>query len=168
MDVRVIFGLGALMSLLSSLVAATLYVWPWLRARDRNRALAALVTPHMFIRFFGLSLLVVGVVAPSLPSAFATPAAYGDFVAGILAIVATIGLAKDAGWAIAAVWIFNVWGTADLLFAGYEGQHVHLMPGTLGAAFYLPTALVPALLVTHLLIFGLLFRKAGKKAAKLA
>jgi hypothetical protein len=36
--------------------------------------------------------LVPGVVSPLLPLGFAIPAAYGDFIAGILAIVATIAL----------------------------------------------------------------------------
>jgi hypothetical protein len=113
----------------------------------------------MFIRFLGLSFLVPGVVSPALPAAFAVPAAYGDFVAGILAIAAIVALAKRATWAIAAVWIFNIWGTGDLLFAIYSGPHAQIQPGTLGAAFYLPTAIVPSVLVTHFLVFRLLLRK---------
>jgi len=147
------------MSMVSCLVIAKLYAWPWLRARDRDQALVSLVAPHMFIRFLGLSLLVPGVVSPGLPAAFAVPAAYGDFVAGILAIAATIALAKRASWALVAVWIFNIWGAGDLLFAFYSGPHAQIQPGTLGAAFFLPTAIVPSLLVTHFLVFGLLLRK---------
>ena len=162
MDVRVIFALSALMSLVSCSVIAKLYVWPWLRARARDQALVSLVAPHMFLRFIGLSFLVPGVVSPALPAAFAMPTAYGDFVAGILAIAATIALAKRASWAIAAAWIFNVWGAADLLFAFYSGPHAQIQPGTLGAAFYLPTAIVPSLLVTHFLVFRLLLRKEPK------
>jgi hypothetical protein len=94
-----------------------------------------------------------------LPAGFAIPAAYGDFVAGILAIVATIALVNRASWASASVWLFNVWGAADLLFAFYQGTQVGLQPGMLGPAFYLVTALVPALLVTHFLLFGLLVRR---------
>jgi hypothetical protein len=159
MDVLLIFALSALMSLVSSAVIARLYVWPWLQAKSRNQALVSLVAPHMFLRFIGLSLLVPGVVSPALPAAFALPAAYGDFAAGILAIIATIALAKHASWAVPAVWLFNVWGAVDLLFAFYEGPHAGLQPGTLGAAFYLITAIVPLLLTTHFLIFRLLMRK---------
>jgi hypothetical protein len=46
------------------------------------------------------------------------------------------GLARTADWAIATVWIFNVWGLADLLFAFYKGARVNLEPGALGAGFY--------------------------------
>ena len=158
MDVRAIFGIDVLMSSVSSVGAATLYVWPQLRRIETERALAVLVAPHLFLRFIGLSFLVPGVVSPSLPAAFAVPAAYGDLVAGILAIFAVAALARRSATARAAVWLFNVWGAADLVFAGYQGRHVQLHPGALGAAFFIVTALVPPLLVTHGLIFGLLAR----------
>jgi hypothetical protein len=111
------------------------------------------------LRFIGLSFPVPGVVSPALPAAFAAPAAYGDFVAGILAVIATIALAKRVSWAVAVAWQFNVWGAADLLFAFYQGPHAGLHPGTLGTAFYIPTAIVPPLLTTHFLIFRLHLRK---------
>ncbi len=165
MDVRAIFGLSAAMSLVSSLVAARLFLWPWLRERSREQALAGLIAPHMFLRFIGMSFLVVGVVSPSLPAGFAVPAAWGDFVAGVLAIVATLALSSGARWALGAAWVFNVWGAADLLLAFYLGPHLQIRPETLGAAFFLPTAIVPPLLVSHFLTFGVLARRKAASAA---
>jgi hypothetical protein len=159
MDIRAIFGIGVLASFVSSVVVAKLYVWPWLRPRGRYEALAPLLAPHMFLRFIGLSFLVPGVVSAALPAAFAVPAAYGDLVAGLLAIIAVTAVAKHTHWAIGAVWVFNVWGAADLLFAFYQGPHAQIHPEALGAAFYLPTAIVPPLLVTHFLIFRILIRR---------
>ncbi len=156
-----IFGISTFASFVSSVVAARLFVWPRLQSVERDRALALLVAPHMFLRFIGLSLLVPGVVSPFLPPGFAIPTAVGDFVAGVLAIVAAIGLANRSSWATASVWLFNIWGTADFLLAFYEGPHAGLQPGTLGAAFFIVTALVPPLLVTHALIFGLLARRTA-------
>lgn len=130
MDTRAIFGINVLMSFVSSIVIAKLHVWPWLRNKDRNSALTVLVAPHMFLRFIGLSFIIPGVVSSQLPSTFAVPAAWGDFVAGLLAIVATIALARRANWAIACVWVFNLWGAADLLFAFVQGARVGLEPGT--------------------------------------
>lgn len=158
MNVHAVFGLSALMSLVASAVGAKLFIWPWLRTMHRNAALVPLVAPHMFFRFIGLSFLMPGVVSPSLPSAFAIPAAYGDFVAGIFAILATLSLAGRWPWAIAFVWVFNVWGVADLLFAGFQGSHLQIDPGALRAAFFIPTAIVPPLLVTHGLMLWLLVR----------
>jgi hypothetical protein len=155
-NARAAFGLSILMSLLSSIVVAMLFVWPWLRTSNHGQALIWMVAPHMFLRFIGISFLVPGVVSGSLPKAWAAPAGYGDFIAGILAIIATLALAETAAWAILAVWIFNLWGAADLLFAFYKGARVRLEPGSLGAAFYIVTAIVPPLLVSHALIFALL------------
>ncbi|MGC1686512.1 MAG: hypothetical protein WA734_12890 [Candidatus Acidiferrales bacterium] len=144
------------MSLVSSGVIAQRYAWPRLRMMNRDQALRVLVAPHMFLRFIGLSFLVPGVVSSSLPAAFAVPAAYGDFVAGILAIAATVALSRGASWAVALVWLFNIWGAADFLFAIVQALRVHIDAGALGAAFFIPTAVVPPLLVTHALIFRVL------------
>ncbi len=153
MNPRAVFGLSILSSMTSSIVVALVFVWPWLRTINIEHALIWLVVPHMFFRFIGLSFLVPGVVSESLPKSWAGPAGYGDFVAGILAIISTAALAHKASWAILAVWIFNVWGAADLLFAFYKGARVRLEPGSLGAGFYIVTAIVPPLLVSHALIF---------------
>ena len=158
MNSRAAFGLSILMSLSSSIMAAVLLAWPRLQTSSSEQALIWLVAPHLFLRFIGISFLVPGVVSPSLPKAWAVPAGYGDLAAGILAIIATAALALSAAWAIAAVWIFNVWGAADLLFAFYQGARLRLEPGSLGAGFYIVTAIVPPLLVSHALIFGLLMR----------
>jgi hypothetical protein len=128
------------------------------RNGNSDQSRSCLVAPHMILRFLGISFFVPGVVSGSLPRVWAAPAGYGDFVAGVLAIIATIALAETAAWAILAVWIFNLWGAADLLFAFYKGARVRLEPGSLGAAFYIVTAIVPRLLVSHALIFALLLR----------
>jgi hypothetical protein len=155
---NLLFAISTLLSLLGSGILAQLYLLPWLRRVIRNDALSFLVSPHVLFRLIGLSFLVRGVVSPEVPAAFAVPAAYGDLVADVIAIVTIVALSKGASWAIASVWVFNVWGTADLLFAGYQGLRVHMDPGMLGAAFFIPTAIVPPLLVTHGLIFWLLVR----------
>lgn len=158
MDIRVIFGLSVLLSFIASGLVTWLYVWPRLKELSRNAALAVLVIPHTF-RFIGLSFLVAGVVSPKLPSAFATPAAYGDLVATILAIASVIVLYNRISWAVYLVWIFNIWGTLDFLVAFYEGiTGLPDGPGAFGAAFYIPTVVVPPLFIAHILIFRLLLR----------
>ena len=153
-----LFGLSILMSFLAFAVVTKVYIWPRLRVMRLADALIPLVIPHIF-RFEGLSFLIPGVVSPALSPAFAIPAAYGDLVAAILAGVATLSLVARASWAIPIVWVFNVWGAVDLLNAFYQGRNsVGIDPGLLGAAFFIPTAVVPPLLVTHGLIFWLLMR----------
>ncbi len=71
-------------------------------------------------------------------------------------------LSRRVAGALTVVWAFNIWGSADLLFAIYQGLiGVGVEPGMLGAAFFIPTVIVPFLLVTHVLIFMLLLRPAG-------
>jgi hypothetical protein len=158
MNSDALFGLSILMSFIAFGTVTKLYVWPRLRVMRREEALLPLVVPHTF-RFIGLSFLIPGVVSPSLSPAFAVPVAYGDLVAAILALVATLALSARASWAIPIVWVFNLWGTVDLLHAIYQGQiGARIGPESLGAAFYIPTVVVPALLVMHALIFWQLLR----------
>ena len=134
-------------------IVADRYIWPELRLRQRAEALRPLLVLHSF-RFIGLAFLVPGVVSPDLPSAFAHSAAYGDIIAAILALLALILLPSVSGVVVA--WIFNVWGTADLFNAFYQANHAGLMAGQLGAAYFIPTFIVPLLLNTHGLGFRIL------------
>jgi hypothetical protein len=74
MNSLALFGLSVLMSFVAFGIVTGTYIWPRLRMARREEALIALTVPHMF-RFIGLSFLIPGVVSPSLPSAFAFPAA---------------------------------------------------------------------------------------------
>jgi hypothetical protein len=139
------------------------YIWPELRMRQRGEALRPLLILHSF-RFMGLAFLVPGVVSPELPSSFAHSAAYGDIIAAILALLALLLLPSAAGVAVA--WIFNVWGSADLLNAFYQGNHAGLMAGQLGATYFIPTFVVPLLLITHGLAFRILLQHQSVSAVQ--
>jgi hypothetical protein len=159
MPLNALFGLSILMSFVAFGLVTKLYIWPRLVRLSRDDALTALVMPHAF-RFAGLSFLVPGVVSSSLQPAFAAPVAYGDFIAAILAVISVLALTARTSWAVAIVWIFNIWGTVDLLNAFYQGEiGVGIDARNLGAAFYIPTAIVPPLLILHGLIFWLLLRR---------
>src|SRR5215472_11446387 len=136
-------------------VVTARYIWPELRLRSRAEALRPLLVLHSF-RFIGLAFLVPGVVSPDVPSAFAQSAAYGDIIAAILALLALTSLSGRAGIAIA--WIFSLWGTADLFNAFYQANHAGLTAGQLGSTYFIPTFIVPLLLITHGLGFRILLR----------
>jgi hypothetical protein len=158
MNIQAIFGLSILLSFLAFGLVTRFYLWPALRGRPRHDALLPLLMPHTF-RFIGLSFLVPGVVSPSLPPDFAIPAAYGDLVALLLAMAAVLTLSRGLSIAIPLVWVFNIWGTLDFLFAFYQGALTPgFDPGWFGATFFIPTVVVPAGLIIHGLIFRLLVR----------
>jgi hypothetical protein len=62
--------------------------------------------------------------------------------------------------AIPLVWVFNVEGTADLLNALLQGIR-YTTDADLGATYFNPAVIVPALLVTHHVIFMVLLRPKG-------
>jgi hypothetical protein len=107
------------------------------------------------LRHLGLVFLVPTVVGPALPASFAVPAAYGDLLAGLLALAAMGALRTRSSIAIPLTWLFNVVGLLDLINAFYQGLSNNVQ---LGAAYYIPTFIVPALVITHLMIFRMLIR----------
>ncbi len=157
MDALAIFGLQLVISLVVwGLIAKWLFV-PWLENKSPHQALFWLTLPHAF-RHIGMVFLVPGIAAQPLPDSFAIPAAFGDLISAFLALLVLIALRADWARALVLVWIFNIVGTVDLLYAL---SHVDVVLG-LGATWYIPTFLVPLLLVTHFMIFVRLFRKEAK------
>src|SRR5262249_35847930 len=113
-----LFGTCVALSFVTWGIISAQYIWPVLSSLTRARALRPLLLLHSF-RFIGLAFLVTGVVSPELPGAFARPAAYGDLIAAVLALLALAGLQSRLG--IGLVWVFNLWGSADLIYAFYQG-----------------------------------------------
>jgi hypothetical protein len=149
------FFVSIAFSLIAWGIVTEQYIWPALRLRQRADALRPLLIMHTF-RFLGLAFLVPGVVSPDLPSAFAHAAAYGDIIAATLALLSLLSLRSGAGVLVA--WIFNLWGSADLLNAFYQANHAGLLAGQLGAAYFIPTFGVPILMITHALAFRILLQ----------
>ncbi len=158
MDALAIFGLQLVFSLVVwSLIAKWLFV-PWLENKSPHQALFWLTLPHAF-RHIGMVFLVPGIAAQPLPDSFAIPAAFGDLISALLALLVLIALRADWARALVLVWIFNIVGTVDLLYAL---SHADAVPD-LGATWYIPTFLVPLLLVTHFMIFVRLFKREAKR-----
>jgi len=140
------------------------YLWPRLRAMDRDAAIRAIATLHSF-RFLGLVFLLPGIVGAGLPAAFAAPAAYGDFVAALLAIAVLLA-ARMGPLFVPLAWVFNLVGAADLLMATSHAIGVNLpsIAGQLGAAYAILMLYVPLLLMTHGIAIYLLVRPRQQPA----
>ncbi len=159
MPPQLCFFVSIAFSLIAWGIVTARYIWPRLRVRQRTEALRPLLTLHSF-RFMGLAFLVPGVVSADLPSAFAHSAAYGDLIAAVLALLVLLLLPRGAG--VVMAWIFNLWGSADLLNAFYQGNHAGLLAGQLGATYFIPTLVVPLLLITHGLAFRILLQQKSE------
>ena len=154
----VLFGISVAFGLAAWGAVAWHYIWPALRERPSPQNLKPILLVHGF-RFLGLAFLVPGVVSPELPATFAQPVAYGDFISAILALLALATLGSRTGTAL--TWVLNIFGTADLLFAFYQGGRISLpdRQGLLGAGYLIFAAYVPLLFVTHVLAFRILLRR---------
>jgi hypothetical protein len=99
-----------------------------------------------------------GLVSAQLPKAFAIPTAYGDLTAAVLAFIALWLVRLEKTAAIPLVWLFNIAGLLDLVYANISTFKDHVDPTYLGVSYYLAAINVPAMVVEHVLIFAYLFR----------
>ncbi len=114
-----IFGLQVVLTFVVYGLVAKWYVSPRLATLPLGAALQPLLVLHA-LRHLGMVFLVPTVVGPALPASFAAPAAYGDLLAGLLALAAMGALRTRSSIAIPLTWLFNVVGLLDLINAFYQ------------------------------------------------
>jgi len=164
MSIPLIFQTQLLLGYVPWLLLGAAYVFPRLRSVDRFEVGRAIAVLHSF-RFFGLVFLLPGVVSASLPAGFAASAAYGDFATGLLAMAALLATRiRPLFWALVVA--FNLVGTGDLILNYVHGVAIDLPghAGDLGAAYAIPVIYVPLLMITHVMAFALLLRRAPQPA----
>jgi hypothetical protein len=165
MSTETIFRIHLILGYVAWLLCFGAYIWPWLRSMDRDDALRAIATLHSF-RFFGLVFLLPGVVSPDLPADFAAYAAYGDFAAGILAILALLTF-RIRPLFLAFTVAYNLVGIIDLLDNYYRATMIDLpaRAGEFGATYSIPIIYVPLLMITHVVALYLLVRSRAAATA---
>jgi hypothetical protein len=135
------------------------YLWPAIKNRSPKIALSPLLL-YACLRVNGLMFLMPGLVSPELPRAFATPTAYGDLAAAALAVLALACLRIEIAAATPMVWLFNIVGLIDLIYANISTFKDHVDPTYLGVSYYLAVLNVPAMVVVHVVIFAFLVRRS--------
>src|SRR5262245_10488650 len=137
-------------------VAARIYIMPKLPKLEPRTVVVPILLLHSF-RHLGMMFLAPGATYLGIPPQFAYPAAFGDLVAALLALAAIPAVVRGARSARLLVWIFNVWGTADLAQAIVLSTSSGA-PASMGPAYWIPAFWVPALLVTHYITFVVLLK----------
>ncbi len=138
-------------------VAARLYLLPLVPRVRPQEILVPILLLHS-MRHLGLMFLTRGATFPGMPPQFAYPAAFGDLITAVLAFAAIPLVLRGSRVAKPAVWIFNVFGTLDLL-AAIMFATIYNAPVTMGPAYWIPAFWVPLLLVMHYVTFVLLRRR---------
>ena len=137
-------------------VAAKIYVLPKLQNYEARTLLLPILLLHS-LRHLGLMFLTSGATYRGIPPQFTYPAAYGDLITAVLAMIAIPAVATRARSAKFLVWLFNVVGSLDLIDAITLATVYDAAP-FMGPAYWIPAFWVPALLVTHYLAFLILLR----------
>lgn len=164
-----------LLSIVSGLAAwATIFFMLAVRAPDdaRDRWLTALLAVHVF-RYIGLVALVPTHVDPApfgWSQVYLAQVAWGDWIAGALAMVGIVALRLRWPLRLPIVWAFAILGTLDTVNAG-----VSIVPQIYDQNLVTPlgwlilTIYVPGLVVTEILVFAALlgrgFRRGAARAA---
>ena len=134
------------------------YLWPSIKDRTPKIALPPLLL-YACLRVNGLMFLMPGLVSPELPRAFAVPTAYGDLSAAVLALLALACVRAESVAAVPMLWVFNVAGLVDLIYANFSTLMDQVDPVYLGVSYYLAVLNVPAMVVVHVLIFAYLLKR---------
>jgi len=138
-------------------IAAKLHLIPMLPRLEPRSVVLPILLLHA-LRHLGLMFLAPGAVFPGMPEQFAYPAAFGDLIAAVLALIALAAVVRRSRFARPLVALFNVEGTLDLLLAislaTIYGASPHM-----GPAYWIPAFWVPALLVTHYVVFVVLGKR---------
>ncbi len=151
-----VLTVNLLLSTLIFWIAARLYLLPRLPELAPRAVLVPILLLHA-TRHLGLMFLAPGAVYPGMPSTFAYPAAFGDLLAAILALASLATLIRRRAIAVPLLWVFSIEGSLDLV-AAIVLATVHTADAVMGPAYWIPAVCVPALLVTHAIVFILLWR----------
>ena len=135
-------------------VATRLYLLPLIPRVRPQQILVPILLLHS-TRHLGMMFLTRGATYPGLPQEFAYPAAFGDLITAIVAFAAIPFVLRGSVLAKPLVWLFNIFGTVDLL-AALTTATIYNAPIAMGPAYWIPAVAVPLLLVTHYVTFVLL------------
>jgi hypothetical protein len=164
MPTEILFQTHLVLGYVAWLLCFSAYVWPWLSSMDPAAAQRAIATLHSF-RFFGLVLMLPGIVSPDLPADFAVFAAYGDFATGVLAMLALLTVRiRPLFWLFVVA--FNLVGVVDIILDYDHAIQVGLPAHAewLAATYAIPIIYVPLLMITHIAAFYFLVRPLPKAA----
>lgn len=159
MDPLLVLAVQCALSMLVFFLIIKWYVVPKITKETRFDILALLLLVNVF-RYLPLSLFMPGQVSADFPYYLKEIIAHGDFLSGILALIALVLLKskkKKAG--ITFTWLFSVVSIIDIavVLTLAMSEKVYQLP--LGANYFTVSVYVPMLIVIQVLILKILLAK---------
>jgi hypothetical protein len=134
------------------------YVGPRLSNLRLSQALVVLLFIHSF-RHIGLTILIPSIVDSGIENPFINQYAFGEYFTAALAVACLLGLTVQLRGSIYLVWMFNVIGTSLVIYAWIQFYIIDITQYRLGTFWFIPTFFMPALLVSHYVIFSMLIKR---------
>jgi hypothetical protein len=162
MDPLVVLGVQCTLSMLVFFLIIKWYVIPKITKETRFDILALLLLINVF-RYLPLSLFMPGQVSADFPLYLKEIVAHGDFLSGILALIALILLkSKKKKSAVTFTWLFSVVSVIDMVvvLTLAMSEKVYQLP--LGVNYFTVSVYVPMLIVIQVLILKILLAKVYK------
>ncbi|SFT85825.1 hypothetical protein SAMN04489724_2369 [Algoriphagus locisalis] len=162
MDNFAIINLQAITGTTAFLLA---FKW-WIQPRLANLSIYEALMPFVFLnsfRYLGLSFMAKEQFYDGFPADFLMQVGIWDFATAILAIVTAFSLKNKWKYAIPLVWIFNLFGFADLLTAFPKFFSLKLYDHNLGFIWLMFVTYGLAALLSHIYIFYRLIGNFRKK-----
>jgi len=134
------------------------YVGPRLSNLRLSQALVVVLFIHSF-RHIGLTILIPSIVDSDIQSSFVNHYAFGEYFIAAFAVACLVGLTVQLRGSIYLVWIFNIVGTVMVIYAWIQFYILDITQYKLGTFWFIPTFFMPALLVSHYVIFSMLIKR---------
>jgi hypothetical protein len=162
MDNFTIINLQAITGSIAIILAVKWWVKPRLDKLSIHDALLPFVFLNIF-RYLGLNFMAKEQFYSGFPTDFLTTVGIWDFSTAILAIITAIALKNKWSFAIPLVWIFNIFGFADLITAFPQFFGLKMYDYNLGTIWLVFTTFGLAAFLSHIYIFIRLVKHFRKK-----
>ncbi|MEQ8478733.1 hypothetical protein [Fulvivirga sp.] len=159
MDNFIIINLQAIIGTISIILG---FNW-WIKPRLANLSIHDALLPFVFLntfRYLGLLFMTKEQFYDGFPSDFLTTVGLWDLATAILAIITSIALKGKWKFAIPLVWVFNIFGFADLITAFPQFFGLKLYDQNLGVIWLTFVTFGLAAFLSHIYIFGKLIKNA--------
>ncbi|SEF93369.1 hypothetical protein SAMN05421847_1074 [Halpernia humi] len=158
------FTIINLQALTGSISLFLVFKW-WVQPRVAHLSVQDALLPFVFLnafRYLGLSFMAKEQIYDGFPVDFLKIVGLWDFAVSVLAIITAIALKKKWRFAIPMVWIFNIFGFADLINAFPQFFGLKLYDHNLGFIWLMFVTYGLAAFLSHIYIFYRLLKNLKK------
>ncbi len=159
MDSLIVLGVQCTFSMVVFFLIFKWYVIPKITKETRSEILALLLLVNVF-RYLPLSLFMPGQVSADFPEYLKEIVAHGDFLSGVLALIALLLLKSNKRSAVAFTWLFSMVSIIDVVVVLTMAMTEKVYQLPLGANYFTVSVYVPMLIVIQGVILKILTVKA--------